>query len=145
MLSSPYPVPPSPLWTVARAAAYMLLAAAGAVVIINPPTSYSHTGALLTFVWGGACALSGVAMAAGVLLRRYRWEWLPGWIAAMGLSVYSVLSWEAVARDGLGHAPRALIITALVGLILSRCIQLSLIDMSARRVVEMREAVRDDE
>lgn len=139
MLTSPYPVPASRGWTLARITGYLTLAAAGLFVLIEPPASYGHLSTALTGIWGALCLASGVCMAYGVARRRYRWEWLPGWGAATGAAIYAVLSWDLVVREGLGHAPRALVVTSLVCLILSRVVQLSLIDMAARRVVEIRK------
>ena len=139
MLSSPYPVPASRAWTLSRITGYLAIAAAGLLVLIAPPSSYGHISTALTILWGSLSLGSGLAMAYGVARQRYRWEWLPGWGASTGVAIYAILSWEQVLLNGLGHAPRALIVTATVCLILSRVVQLSRIDMAARRVVEMRE------
>lgn len=143
MLTAPYPSPPSRGWTLARITGYLAIATAGLFVLIDPPSSYSHLSTALTILWGSLSLGSGLAMAYGVARQRYRWEWLPGWGASTGVAIYAILSWDQVFRDGLGHAPRALIITATVCIILSRVVQLSLIDMTARRVVEMREVTDD--
>lgn len=142
MLTSPYPVPASRLWLAARGSAYALIAASGAAVLSTPPASYAGLSTVLTVTWGLLCLTGGAAMTYGVLRQRYRWEWLPSWIAATGVAVYAALSWHQVLVDGPGHAPRALLMSALVLLLLSRAIQLGLIDLGARRIAELRG--RDD-
>lgn len=138
MLTSPYPIPPSRLWAVVRAAAYLAIAASGLAVLASVPASYAGLSSALTLTWGVLCLLGGILMAYGVAARRYRWEWLPSWIAVMGVAMYGALSWHQVIIAGIGHAPRALLITALALLLLSRAIQLALIDMGARRIAQLR-------
>lgn len=142
MLSSPYPVPPSRLWLAVRAAAYLLIAASGAAVLSAPSASYASLSTVLTVVWGILCLIGGGLMAYGVARQRYRWEWLPSWVAATGVAMYAALSWQQVLAEGIGHAPRALLMSSLVLLLLSRAIQLGLIDLGARRIAELRG--RDD-
>lgn len=142
VLSSPYPVPPSRLWLTVRTIAYALIAASGAAVLSTPPTSYAGLSTVLTVAWGILCLIGGGLMAYGTVRQRYRWEWLPSWVAATGVAMYAALSWHAVLTEGIGHAPRALLMSSLVLLLLSRAIQLGLIDLGARRIAELRG--RDD-
>ena len=142
MLSSPYPLPPSRMWLAVRAASYGLIAASGAVVLSTPPATYAGLSDALTVAWGVLCLVGGGLMVYGVVRQRYRWEWLPSWVAATGVAMYAALSWQQVLAEGIGHAPRALLMSSLVLLLLSRAIQLGLIDLGARRIAELRG--RDD-
>lgn len=139
MLTSPYPVPASRSWSASSTGSYLCIAAAGAWVLISPPSSYSGLSTALTVLWGVLCLIPGMLMAAGVAGRRYRWEWLSAWWAAMGTGMYAVLSWSQVFTDGPGHGPRALFMCALTLILIRRAIQLGLIDMSARRIVELED------
>ena len=47
-------------------------------------------------------------------------EWSVLSLFGLGISLYAVLSWQAVGREGIGHMPRASEITALVFLVVSR-------------------------
>lgn len=139
MLTSPYPVPASRAWSATSTLAYACVAAAGAWVLISPPASYSGLSTALTIAWGALCLVPGILTAFGTLSRRYRWEWLSLWWAAMGVGMYAVLSWGQVFGDGPGHGPRALLVTALALLLIRRAIQLALIDRSARHIADLEE------
>lgn len=139
MLTSPYPSPSSRLWLTVRTTAYALITASGAAVLSNPPSSYAGMSSILTFTWGVLCLIGGGLMVYGIIRQRYRWEWLPSWIAATGVAMYASLSWHSVLTEGIGHAPRALLMSSLVLLLLSRAIQLGLIDLGARHIAELRE------
>lgn len=137
MLTSPYPVPPSRLWLTIRAAAYALIAISGIAVLATPPASYSGLSNVLTAAWGPLPprwradglwrdpATVPVGMVA-LLDRRHR-----------GRNVRSPLVASGPRRRGRPR-PRALLMTALVLMLLSRAIQLGLIDLGARRIAELR-------
>lgn len=140
MRSTPYPVPPSRIWTVTAIATYGALALAGAIVLAVLVTSHQPaTGVLVLGVWGTLTVLSSLACVWGVARDRYRWEWMGCWGIVMGTSVYLVVTIMGTIEAGPGalltSAPTILVFAYAVGRTLGRAIHLSLIDLDARRRV----------
>lgn len=124
----------------ARVAAYLAFAAGGLAVLVWPPVSYSGAATWLTVSWGILLLVPGSAAAAGIIARRYVWEWVAAWFLAAGLAVYACLSWATVA-DSPGNAPRALILTGLTLKVLARAAQMAMEDRRARLAVLARREV----
>ena len=103
----------------ARAVAYLWIAWSGASALYDPPSSYNQVSQYLTLGWG-LLQLAAVVAAVAVLTRRPMLEWSVLTLFGLGISLYAVLSWQAVGREGIGHMPRASDITALVFLVVSR-------------------------
>lgn len=93
MRTSPYPVPPSRVWSVTMAATYVALALAGGIVlaafVILPQ---SVEGAVVLGLWGGCSLAGGLAGLSGVARSRYRQEWFGAWLIVLGTSVYLVIT-----------------------------------------------------
>ena len=128
-----------------RALAYLSLAAAGAAVIVRPPTSYDALDLWLTYAWGAALLVPGIVACLGAALPRYRWEWimLPPLVSGTGL--YWLLSWEQVVSQGFGHMPRAHILCAVTLMLAARFWRLTLDDREARLQARAEEAVKSSE
>lgn len=127
----------------ARATVYLLLALAGIAVLTWPPRSYSNVGTWLTVTWGILLLGPGVAAAAGIILRRYVWEWVATWWLAAGVAIYALLSWGKVV-DSLGNVPRALLLSATALMLIARGIQIGIEDRRARVAVLATREVRND-
>lgn len=134
------------LWALI-ALTYVFTTTAGIAVLGYPPRTYVGTASVLTIAWGVILmGASGVA-AFGVLARRrigYVLEWAACYMIAVGLAIYSGLSWWA-SVDSLGSIPRALIITAGVTAALARGTYLALEDYTARRAAIARQGGEADE
>lgn len=146
MRTNPYPVPPSRTWTLAALATYGALAIAGGIVLFVLATSFQPvTGVLVLGLWGGLTCPSALACFYGVARGRYRVEWIASWVLAMGMTVYLVVTIMGTIQAGaatlITSAPTLLVFVALIGKILERAIQLSLIDLQARKRVQTRQAV----
>lgn len=140
MRTTPYPQPPSRSWSVTMAGTYTALALAGAIVLYVLATSAQPAeGVLVLGLWGGLTLASSLACLYGVLRDRYRWEWLGTWGIVAGTSVYLVVTTMGTIQAGpdvlLTSLPTLLVFAYAVGRTLGRAIQLSLIDMQARRQV----------
>lgn len=144
--STPYPAPPSLTWAGVMTATYGVLALAGALVlaalVLIPQAA---EGLLVLGLWGVLTLVSSLACLWGVIRSRYRWEWIGSWGIVMGTSIYLVvtamgtLSGDPVAA--FASMPTLLWFVYGIGLTLGRAIQLSLIDLQARRQVLIEKAV----
>ena len=131
------PYPSTLLGRLPGAAVGLLIAAAGAWVLISPPLSYSGLGLVLTNAWGALLTLGGVLVATGWAARSYKLE-LPGIVPALGgLAIYAFLSWQQTLGDSLGSGPRALILTAGMLLAAIRLRALIRVSCDARWVAEV--------
>lgn len=140
MRTSPYPVPPSRAWTLVTLGTYGALAVAGGLVLVlMVAIPQTREGVLTLGLWGGITTPAAAACMYGVVRSRYRWEWIASWFLAMGTMVYLVVTFIQTMSLGafvmVTSLPTLLIFLGLVGMILGRAIQLSLIDMRARRQV----------
>lgn len=144
MRSNPYPVPPSRIWSTVMAGTYAALALAGALVLVLIPlVPQPVEGVVVLALWGGLTAPASLACLWGVVRVRYRWEWMGAWGIVMGTSIYLVVTVMGTIGAGtlLTSLPTLLIFLALIGMILARAVQLSLIDYQARKRVLAERAV----
>lgn len=141
MLSaSPYPVPPLWPWTVAMVVGAVQGLAAGAWVILSPPTSYQGIGATLTLTWGALLVAGSALILIGHLIRVHQVE-IPGLAFALtGIAIYVYLSWDQVLTTSPGSGPRALLIGQLWAMYGARLILLLVADARARARLHAREA-----
>lgn len=127
-------------------ATYAALALAGGIVLFVLATSAQPVEGLLVLgLWGGLTFPSALACVWGVVRNRYRWEWIGAWGIVMGTSVYLVVTTMGTIAAGpavlLTSMPTLLVFLYAVGRTLGRAIQLSLIDMQARRQVLIVQAI----
>lgn len=146
MRETPYPVPPSIPWTAAMAVGYVLLAAAGALVLaLLFVVPQGAEGIIVLGLWGGMVLPSSLSCLFGVLRARYRFEWIGAWGIVMGTSIYLVVT--VMGAFGLGlmpflmSLPTVLFFIYAVTMTLGRAIQLSIVDYRARRQVLLEKAV----
>lgn len=143
MRTHPYPVPPSRTWTATMLATYGALAVAGGIVLIVLATSpQPPEGVFVLGIWGVLSLAGSLACMWGVVRNRYRWEWFGAWGIVAGNSVYLAVTILGTIQAGpavlLTSAPTLLVFLYAVGRTLGRAIQLSLLDMHARRRVQAR-------
>ena len=131
MLSSPYPLPPVLGWRPAVTLGYAATAAAGIIALSKPPVSYS-TDTWVGIAWGLSLIIGGALAAGGTAFARYRFEWFGTFILAFGLATYAVMSWGQVIEAGIGHGPRALVLTGFALNCLARALLLGRIDKIAQ-------------
>lgn len=141
MLNSPYPTPALWPWTLAMVAGALAGVGAGAWVIVSPPKSYDNIGLALTLAWGIMLALGSLLIAVAHLVRVHQIE-IPGLVFALGgVATYDFLSWQQTLSDSPGSGPRALLLAWIAMMLLARLMQLIIIDVRARRRLELREAL----
>lgn len=131
MLSSPYPAPPIRGWRLLAAAKYLFVAAGGVSILYRPPATYEDVPDWVTFTWGWAALLAGLAATLGVMRTQYKIEWIAAWFAGMGVAIYASISW-ALVFDSDTHLTRAAFLTALTACVLERALLLGRIDRIAR-------------
>lgn len=146
MRTDPYPVPPSRTWSLVMLLAYAAMAVAGGLVlllliILPQPVE----GVLVLGLWGGLTFPAALACMYGVLRGRYRFEWMGTWFLVMGTSVYLVQTFLGLLGTGalLSSLPTVLVFAYAIGLTLGRAVQLSLIDLQARKRVLIERAVQE--
>lgn len=131
MLSSPYPLPPVLGWRPAVTFGYAAASAAGVIALSKPPVSYT-TDTWVGIAWGLSLIIGGALAAGGTAFGRYRFEWFGTFILAFGLATYAVMSWGQVVTQGVGHGPRALVLSAFALHCLARALLLGRIDKIAQ-------------
>lgn len=145
MRTAPYPTPPSRTWTAVLAATYGMLALAGALVLVAlVVVPQSLDGVLVLGFWGATTLAASLLCMFGTLWGRYRYEWMGTWLIVMGTSVYIVITVMGTLGQGplvtLMSAPTILYFLYGVGLTLTRAVQLSIVDIRARRQVLIEKA-----
>lgn len=125
-------------WRIGLILGGLLIAAAGAWVLIDPPQSYRGLGEALTTAWGTLLTLGGVVVSGAYWRRSYKVEMTAMPLIAGGLAVYSFLSWQATLGDSPGSGPRALILTAFAVVAAVRLVQLLRTSRDARWVAEVK-------
>lgn len=95
-----------------RVVIYLAIATSGAAVLIRPPRTYNQVDVVLTTGWG-LLQLLALVGALAIVAGRPLLEWRIVTPVACGILLYAILSFQAVGREGLGHLPRATVITAL--------------------------------
>lgn len=146
MRTHAYPDPPSLAWSTAMTAAYAALAIAGVLVLAalmllpQPPE-----GTLVLGLWGGLTVVATTVCLCGVLLTRYRMEWVGCWLIVMATSIYLVVTILGTLAAGplalFTSAPTILVFAYAILITLGRAVQLSLIDMQARKQVQIEKAL----
>lgn len=101
-----------------------LLAGAGGVsaIVVSPNTIVAELGRLVVFGWGGVVAVSSLIATAGVLFKRYRWEWWASWFAAAGIVPYVGTVWWLVAAGETTRLTQAFLVTSLMGFFVLRAL-----------------------
>lgn len=123
--------------------AYLAVAVAGAWSLIHTPVSYSDTlPSWVTWLWSLSLIAGGLLCAIGVAAGMWRVEWIASWVLSFGVAVYAVLSWS-VTLDSPASGTRALILTAMTGIILARALLLSRMDRMARERRQAETYVED--
>ncbi|MGY5764998.1 hypothetical protein ACXET9_07355 [Brachybacterium sp. DNPG3] len=114
--------------------------AAGAWVILSPPTSYEGIGATLTVIWGALIVAGSALVLVGHLARVHQIE-IPGLVFMLtGIVIYIYLSWDQVLTTSPGSGPRALLIGQLAAMHAARLLLLLVADARARARLDEREA-----
>lgn len=145
MRTEPYPVPPSRVWSFIMLCTYGVLGLAGALVLVLLVVlPQSPEGTVVLSLWGGLTAPASLACVYGVARSRYRFEWIGTWFLVMGTSIYLVVTAFGLVGSPslLQSLPSVLVLAYAVGMTLGRAVQLSLIDMQARRRVLIERAIR---
>lgn len=146
MRNEPYPVPPSRIWSLVMLCTYAVLGLAGALVIVALVViPHPIESVLVLSLWGGLTLPAAVACMYGVASARYRFEWVGTWFLVMGTSIYLVVTILGLIGSPtlLQSMPTVLVFAYAVGMTLGRAVQLSLIDMQARRRVLLQRAVQE--
>lgn len=120
MLSSPYPAAASRARGVVLALAWLAGVAVAPWIVIFPPITYEGLGLAASVGWGLLVGLGSLLIVIGQVKRIYQVE-LPGtMLAAVGLTIYALLSWQQVATGSTGSGARALILIILIGIVIAR-------------------------
>lgn len=132
------PYPQTNLERAGGALVGLVVAGAGAWVLVSPPQSYDGIGAQLTTAWGVLLTAGGLLVAAAWAVRSYKLE-LPGVSLAIGgLAIYALLSWQQTLGESPGSGVRALLMTAGAVIAVLRLARLARISRDARRAAEVR-------
>lgn len=125
-----------------RAMMYATAAAAGAAVLVWPPSALT---AQLGVSWVHALGALAFVSGATTMGAALRWRWQLEWVAVSQLTgaytVYTGLEWLVVGHQGGGHLATALILTAFTAALAARAIDLwvfSLTTSRARRLESPR-------
>ena len=107
-----------PKWRTAlrtmRAALYVLVIGAGlAGLFLTPVTIAGTIGEPLMYWWATMSAAGALAALGGVILDRYRVEWVATWPATGGMLVYAITVWALVASGESTRATQAFAVSAL--------------------------------
>lgn len=122
----------------ARAAMYACAAAAGAAVLVNPPTTLaSELGATWAHALGALALVAGLTAAAASIAYRWQLEWVAGTQTTVVYASYTVLQWLLVAHHGSAHLASAVLLTALTAALAARGVDLWVFSLSARRAREV--------
>lgn len=131
-----------PLLRYIRAALYVTLAAAGiADMFLTVDNPFALTGPL-AYWW--AILLTGGAVAAGVgvVIDRYRVEWLATWPIMGGLLIYALTVWAALIAGQLSRGTQATLSLALLIALILRSAELAAVAARLRAEHFDTEAIR---
>lgn len=69
---------------------------------------------LLTDIFGGIATTMSLIAMAGVIMNRYRWEWVAAWFTSAAVVPYALDSWRRAIENGPDNLPTAFLLTALI-------------------------------
>jgi hypothetical protein len=107
---------------VALSSAWGMSALAGASSLIVAPGWTLGVLAVTTVIAGIALASMASLAALGVILNRYRMEWVAAWFSAAAFAPHVLAYWYSVFAVDLERLSPAFLMTALVGFYMSRAI-----------------------
>ena len=99
-----------------------LTAGAGgfAGAFLSPNTIVSELSPPVVMTFGIVLIVSTVVAATGVVMNRYRFEWIAGWGAALAIAPYGLTVWWLVATETPTRLMQALLVTSLGVFFLTR-------------------------
>lgn len=110
----------------ARAATYLGVAAMGITGLVWQPTTIAAAiGQPLTYWWTGLSTVGALVAMIGVLVDRYRIEWVAIWPAIGGTVAYAATVWGIVAEGQPTRSAQACAITTLTLALIVRAIHLA--------------------
>lgn len=115
------------------AVAWALSAAAGLSAAVAPEQGFP-LGVEAAFVTGIALVVCAGAAAIGVMINRYRLEWVSAWLAAGSIVPLTVVLWAIAITQSLSFLSDALFVTSLLAFFLSRAA------LCAAHAAKLREA-----
>lgn len=120
-----YPVRWRGILRVTRATLYLALIIAGLFGVVMTPLTIAGTiGEPLTY-WWAALLFSGATVAfAGVIMDRYRVEWLALWPAVGGASLYAFTVWTIWLSGEWGRGVQAMLVSGLTIAVTYRALEL---------------------
>ena len=97
-------------------AAVWFFAGVGGVAVIfsTPLTIIAQLGTALTVGWGVIVGGASFVAFLGVVLGKYRWEWVAAWLASAGITPYVTTLWCIVFFESTPRMAQALFMTALL-------------------------------
>lgn len=102
---------------------WALIGAGGIAAAFTPPNEIlSAWGPVPPAIGGTVLAVACVLAIAGLIMNRYRWEWVASWVAGAAYSPYVVTVWWLLLTGAPERASTALFSTALLVCVLSRSI-----------------------
>jgi hypothetical protein len=123
MMYSGLPMPHRAAVKTSLATAWLLAGGAGLSAIIFPPvTIVAGLGGPMTAVTGCALAAAAFTAALGVVMARYRWEWLASWVASAALAPYAATIWALVFTGEPTRETQALLASSLLAFFITRSV-----------------------
>lgn len=117
------------------AAAWALSGLAGvSAVVASPVTIISELGMIGTVASGALLVVATGVAVTGVLMTRYRLEWVASWGAAAALVPYLITVWALTFTDTWTRSTQAFLVTSLVAFYFTRSA------LCAAHAAKLREA-----
>lgn len=126
------------------AAAWLWAGGAGLSASIMAPGTYvAELGSVWTVVFGVSLSASAIIAAIGVVMARYRWEWIAAWAAAASIAPYLVTVWALTFTDTWTRSTQAFLVTSLLTFFVLRAILCAAHAAQLRKVHEASTAAMD--
>ena len=124
---------------VLRAVLYLCVLYAGVAALVwTPRTIEGVIGSGATYLWAGLAIAGAGGSLAGVLLDRYRVEWIAVWWAAAGVTAYAITVWTLAATETITRQTQASVCTGLLVALLYRAAELTAHAAKLRRAHHRR-------